>query len=342
MESKKIELAGFLALFIGLLVLTFLVFKPFILIIVLAAVLSVLFQPLYKMFVRFFYGNKSFAASIMVIIALIFLILPIIFLGLQISGQAQNLFSFMKIDQGQYILDIQQHINIFVQHFVPSFNFSISDYIDKILVFISDNFGGLLSQTTYIFFQTFLMLLALFLFLRDGDKMLDKFISFSPFKNEQNKEIVGSVDRTIISVIRGTLFVGLIRFVLITVAFYFLGIQDLVLWGSVGGIIGAVPGLGTPFVIIPAFIYFLLNGHILSAVYVMLFGALLLFFVDDLLSAYFFGKGLEVPSLFILFSILGGIMYFGPLGFIFGPIILSLFVSVVDMYKILVLKKSIQ
>ncbi len=100
-----------------------------------------------------------------------------------------------------------------------------------------------------------------------------------------------------------------------------------------------IPGVGTPFVIVPACIYLLLYGSTLSAVLVAVFGLLLVLFIDNSLSTYFFGKGLDTPSIFILFSIIGGIIFFGPVGFIFGPIVLSLFISAVDMYKILVLKK---
>jgi predicted PurR-regulated permease PerM len=148
------------------------------------------------------------------------------------------------------------------------------------------------------------------------------------------------VYRAITSVIRGTLFVGLIRFVLLAIAFYFFGVPAPLLWASIGGIIAAVPSFGAPFVIIPAFLYLLLSHHIFSAIGMGIVGVLLVIFIDNMLSTYFFGKVLGAPSFLVLFSILGGIIFFGPLGFIFGPIILSLFISAVDMYKILVLKKS--
>jgi predicted PurR-regulated permease PerM len=340
MERKKLELITFSGLFGGLFILTFFVFKPFLSILVLAMVLSVLFHPLYKKLIKVFHGGRSFVACLLVIIALIFLIIPILFFGLQIFGQAQNFFSLTQVGQGKYMQVIQQNIEVLVQHIIPSYSFNISDSINKLLDFVANNLGGLLSQTANIFFQTFFLLFAFFFFLRDGEKMLDSLVTLSPFEKEQNKDIIDSVYQTINSVIRGTLFVGLIRFVLLAVAFYLFGIPNALLWASIGGIIGAVPGLGTPFVIIPSFIYLLLYSNIFLAIGMGLFGILLSFFIDNLLSAYFFGKGLDVSPLFILFSILGGIIFFGPLGFIFGPIILSLFISVVDMYKILVLKNK--
>jgi predicted PurR-regulated permease PerM len=340
MEQKRLELILFSALFVVLSVLLFFVFRPFLYIIVLAGVLSVLFHPLHEKLVVVFHGRKSFVACFLVIVALIFIIIPVLFFGLQIFTQAQSFFSLTQVDQGQYMQDIQQNINGLVQHFVPNFSFNISDSINKVQTFVSDNLGNLLSQTAYIFFQVFFLLLTLFFFLRDGTKMLDSFFSLSPFEKEQNREVIGSTSRMITSVIRGTLFVGLIRLVLITIAFYFLGIPNALLWGSIGGIIAMVPGLGTFFVIVPACLYLLLYGNIFWVIGMGLFGVLLFFFIDNLLSTHFFGKGLHIQSPLILFSIIGGVIFFGPLGFIFGPIILSLFISLVHIYKILVLKKE--
>src|ERR1035437_4564352 len=173
MESKRLELVIFSALFFVLSVLTFLVFRPFLYIIVLGAVLSVLFHPLYKKLTTILNGGESFVSFLLVIVALVFLILPVLYFGLQIFGQAQNFFSLTQIAQGQYVQTAQHNINTFVQHIIPGFSIDIQDFINKVLTFIYANFAGLLSQTTYIFFQTFLLLFTLFFFLRDGDKILD-------------------------------------------------------------------------------------------------------------------------------------------------------------------------
>jgi predicted PurR-regulated permease PerM len=340
MESKKLELIVFSGLFVVLSVLTFFVFQPFLRVIVLAAVLSVLVHPLYVKMVAMFRGHRSVAAALLVIMAFVFLIAPVLFFGLQILGQAQNFFYWTHADQGQYIQLAQQSIDVFIQHFVPGFSFNLADSISRLLAFVSSNLGGLISQTTFIFFETFFVLVTFFFFLRDGEKMLDSVVSLSPFEKAQNKEMISSVNRTITSVVRGTIFVGLIRFGLLAAAFYLLGIPNALLWGSIAGIIGAIPGLGTPFAVIPAFVYLLLYGNIFSVIGMGLFGVLLFFFVDNMLATYFLGKGLDVPALFILFAILGGVIFWGPLGLIFGPIVLSLFISMIDIYKILVLNKQ--
>lgn len=339
-ESKRLEILSFIVLLGGVSLLAFFIFQPFLHILILAGVLTVLFQPLYKKMLTIFNGKgKNFFAFLVVVIALIFLIIPILFFGLQILGQAQSFFSLTQPVQGQHLQALQQSIETLIKHVFPNFSFNISSYISRLTDFISSNLGVLISGTAYIILETMFLLFTFFFFLRDGEKILTSFITFSPFGNEQNKKIINSVSRTITSVIRGTLFVGLIRWIIMALGFYLLGIPNFLLWGTIGAIIGAVPGLGTPFVIVPAVAYLLLNGNIMQAIGMGFLGALIILFIDNMLSAYFFGKGLDAPAIFVLFSILGGIMFFGPLGFIFGPIILSLFISVLDMYKILILKK---
>ncbi len=339
MESKRLELLVFLVFFVGLSILTFFVFQPFLHVLVLAAVLAVLFHPLNKRLTTIFPKRKTLIALFLVVVAFVFLIVPILFFGLQILKQAESFFSLMHVGQGYYVQALQQGINKLVQHVVPSFSISISDIMTSALSFVGANLTGLLTQTASLFFEILFLLFGFFLFLHSGEGILDSIISLSPFEKGQNKQIADSLYRTITSIVRGTLFVGFVRLVLLTLAFYFLGIPNALLWGSIGGLIGALPGIGSPIALIPAFLYLFFYANIFWAIAMGVFGVLLIFFVDNLLSAYFFGKGLDVPSLFVLFSILGGIIFFGPLGFIFGPIILSLFISAIDMYKILVLKR---
>jgi predicted PurR-regulated permease PerM len=337
MEKNRLEIASFSILCAIILVLTFFVFQPFLSILILAAVLSLLFKPLYNETLKFYSKGKNLAAVVVVFTALIFIILPILFFGFQIIGQVQKFFTLIESGSGPHISAIQQSVEALVRNLFPNFSFNISEYASKVLIFISSNFGTFISQTAYIFFQTFLLLFTLFFFLRDGDYIFNGLISLSPFKKEQNVEIVKSIHGAITSVVRGTLFVGLIRWGLLTAGFYLLGIPDAMVWGSVAGIIGMTPGLGTPFVIIPTVIYFFLVGSMMSVIGTILFGVLIMIFIDNILSSYFFGKGLDAPPVFILFSILGGVMFFGPLGFIFGPIVLSLCISIIEMYKILIL-----
>lgn len=332
MQKSRAENISLIILFVVAAVLLFFVFAPLISILALAAVFAILLHTPYKLLTRRFNGWKNLSATITVIAMLVLVVVPIFFLGWQISQEAQNLYADMSGNGAQYLRDVQQAIQNPIRQIVPGFTFNIYTYVGNTLIAISNNLGSLAYQTLYVVFETFLMLLALFFFLRDGRTMLAELVDVSPLGRETTQEVLDRMCQTIGAVIKGTVLNALIRFGLIWVAFALFNIPNAILWSSIGGIVGAIPGLGTPFAFLPAVAYLYLGGNALGALGLALFGIAVVILVDNILTSYFFGKGLQVPPLFVLFSILGGVIFFGPLGFILGPLVLSVFVSVVRVH----------
>jgi predicted PurR-regulated permease PerM len=333
MTNDRLQNFAFFALFAGVSVLLFFVFSPFIHILALGAVFAILLERPYERLSRLLGGSKSAAAALVVFLLLLFVIVPLFFLGTQIFLEAQTLY-VQSPDVGvQYVETLQSAIIHFVQRFSPTFTFNAALYVGNVLSFISTNLAALVSGTVYLLLETFLMLLAFFFFLRDGRGLLTSLEQASPFGKKETDEILRSMYQTIQTVVKGTLLVAAIRWICIGIAFYIFGIPNAVLWGSVGGIVGAIPGLGALLVFVPATLYLYLQGQVLGAIGIAIFGLLVIIFVDNLLTPYFFGKGLEVPQIFVLFSVLGGIIFFGPVGFILGPLVLSIFLSLLRIYS---------
>ena len=332
MKKSRLETVSFLVLLGAIVVLTFAVFKPFLQVLTLAAVLAILFDAPYERLVRLLRGQRSIAAIIWMLLVIIFLVVPVFILGSQIFIEAQGVYTRLA-ENGSSLTSIQNAIQAPIQKISPHFVFSVSDYVTKSLGFISDNLGVSVSQTVWVIFYTFLILLTLFFFLRDGRVMLAAVMRMSPLETSHTEEIFKQLHQTVVSVIHGTLVVAIIRWFLISIGFYLFGIPNAILWGSIGGIIGAIPGLGTLFVIAPAALYLYVGGNVVGAIGLALYGLVVIGFVDNVMGPYFFGRGLEVQPIFVLFSILGGIIFFGPMGFILGPLILSVFLSLMHMYS---------
>jgi predicted PurR-regulated permease PerM len=334
MPKNKLESISFLVLFAVVSLLLFFVLTPFFTIIALAAVFAVLLHRPYERLTRVFGKMYGLTAVLVVVLTLIFFIVPLFFLGGQILQEAQSVFLSIYGNSSHYLQVIQQTVENPIRQISSGFVFDINAYVENILAVISNHLGSLAYQTLAIFFQTFLMLLALFFFLRDGKKLVSTLIQLSPLGEETTREILNKMSVTINAVINGTLVNALIRWVCFSVAFYIFGIPNFILWGSLGGIIGAIPGLGTIFAFIPAIAYSYLQGNILGTVGLTLSAFVIVIVVDNILAAYFFGKGLDVSPIFVLFSILGGVVFFGPLGFVLGPLVLSVFLSVARVYDL--------
>ena len=334
MDTHKLGNLPLFVLFIGISILLFFVFAPFFTVLSLAAVFAVLLHQPYEKLARMLGGWQGTAALCTVILTLVLFIVPLFFIGAQIFQETQSIYAGAHDGGLQYVRTIQSAIEIPIRQLFPGFVFDIHTYTGSVLSFISQNLGSLIYQTFSVLFGTFFMLLALFFFLRDGRGLLVSLAQASPLGKDVTNDLLKKMHQTVSSVMRGTLCIVLIRWLCIWVAFSLFGIPHAILWSSVGGIIGAIPGLGTPFAFIGAVAYLYLQGAILSAIGLALFGGAIVILVDNILTSYFFGKGLEVSPLFVLFSIIGGIIFFGPLGFILGPLVLSVFLSVIRDYGI--------
>ncbi len=332
MDKGRLHTFAFFALFGAVALVLFLVFRPFLQILTLATVCAILLQRPYLRLSKFS-GSTSFAATTIVTLFIIFIITPLFFLGTEIFLEAQTVYTQTPGAGIEYVQTTGGSITNFIHQLYPAFTFNASQYIDVVVSFISSNLASVVSGTALIVFDTFLMLLALFFFLRDGKSLVQSAIAASPFGKEETTALVTSMHITITTVVRGTLLVAAIRWICIGVAFSLFGIPNALLWGSVGGIIGAIPGLGTLLVFVPATLYLYLAGNVIGAIGVAISGILVIILIDNLLTPYFFGKGLEVPQLFVLFSLLGGVLFFGPVGFILGPLVLSVFVSLLKIYS---------
>lgn len=334
MQKDELKNPLLIFLLIGASLLLFLVFKPFFSLLALAAFFAILLHRPYEWLTKISSGKRNIAAVMTVMLMFIFFIAPVFFLGTQIYQEAHGIFVGVHENGSQYLKNIQALIVNPIRQIIPGFNLDVNSYIGNILVVISNNLETLVYQTFYVIFETFLMLFALFFFLRDGQNLLTSFIKASPLGEETTRGIFEKMYQTVMSIMRGTFVNALIRWLGIWIAFSVFNIPNAILWSSIGGIIGAIPGLGTPFAFIPAIAYLYLKGNVASIIGLALSGVILMIVVDNILTSYFFGKGFLISPLFVLFSLIGGIMFFGPLGFILGPLILSVFLSVVHVYSL--------
>ena len=117
-------------------------------------------------------------------------------------------------------------------------------------------------------------------------------------------------------------------------AFAVAGIQGAMFWGTIMTLLSIVPGIGTALVWVPASIILAMKGHVVAAAGLAAFCAIVVGSVDNLLRPRLVGRDTQMHDLLILFGTIGGLLLFGVLGFIVGPIVAALFVTVWDIYGI--------
>jgi predicted PurR-regulated permease PerM len=105
------------------------------------------------------------------------------------------------------------------------------------------------------------------------------------------------------------------------------GIPDVVFWTVVMIVLSILPLIGGALVWVPAAIILAATGHVIQAVLLVLFCSVIVGSVDNVLRPRLVGRDTKMHDLMILFSTLGGLIVFGPVGFILGPVLAGLFVT---------------
>jgi Predicted permease len=188
--------------------------------------------------------------------------------------------------------------------------------------------------TFQVLANLFLTFFAMFYFFRDGDKLIQRLKYLSPLADKYKEELFIRFISVSRATIKGTVVVGLIKGFIGGLTFWIFGISSPILWGVVMAILSIIPMLGAWLVMYPAAVILLLLGHIWQGIALFLISTLIISSVDNILQPRLVGRSTGLHDLLIFFSTLGGISMFGVMGFIVGPIIAALFISILDVYGI--------
>jgi predicted PurR-regulated permease PerM len=339
-RTQRLQRGSLLALALGTTILFLWVIWDFILALLLAAILSGMFHPIYRRIARKIGHRRSMAAAITVGGVLVALIVPFVIFLVMIAEQVVALSRIARPW-------VEANAGLFAQmdglfDRVPQLRF-LRPYRDQIMAKLGDvasEAGSLsvalvtaaASQTATFALMLFVVLYAMYFFLKDGKSALDKMLYYLPLPPEDETRMVGRFMSVSRATIKGTVIIGAIQGALGGVAFAVAGINGAAVWGTMMALLSAIPGLGHALVWIPACIYLAAAGHLGACIGLLIWCAGVVGSVDNFLRPWLVGKDTELPDIVILVSTLGGIVLFGFLGFIVGPIIAALFVTVWELY----------
>ena len=348
MESSTISGANLRTAFVLLLVVAVTVlflavtwpfFKP----LLLGALLAGLFHPLYRWITRLFGGRRSLGAAVTLLVLLV--------LGLG------PLSAFLGIVLQQALTMSDQAIPWLTQHLGAASTFNVQEWLVKKFPALAKYmpsqeqlleqvgtaaktagaflvaFASRMTATTAAFLlNLFVMLYAMFFFFRDGDKILERIFYYTPLNDEDETRMLTQFASITRATVKGTLVIGIIQGALAGVAFWVAGIEGAALWGTIMTILAIIPGIGAALVWVPAAIILFVTGQHLTAILLATWCAAVVGTVDNFLRPMLVGRDAKMPDLLILIGTLGGLFLFGLIGFIVGPIVCGLFLTVWDIY----------
>ncbi len=339
MRIKNYNVYFFMLILIMMSVLVFVLFKPFLSAILTAAILAATFYKPYNFLVGKV-KSKSLSSLLTCLLILVIIVLPTITVFGLVVKELNDVYQKSAINgnfnQG-YFLNILNNVknSAIVQSlkienlFQPS---QIEEVVKNmgvsLLAIIQKTYQNIVASVLWVF----VMFFSLYYFLMDGHKLIEKIMYLSPLKDKYEEELSRKFSSMVRATLKGTIIVGTIQGILGGIMFAIVGIPSFIIWGVVMIILSIIPAIGSGLVWVPVGIIMLLSGKVASGIFVLLFGTLVISFVDNILRPKLVGNDMEMHPLLIFFSTLGGLIAFGIIGFIIGPVIMALFLVLWEIY----------
>lgn len=339
-KSVPLEQGVLLAVVVGISVLFLAMIGNFLLTLILAGIFAGMARPTF-LWLTHRLGERRRLASILTVVALLLLILTPLgaFLALvlsqaaEVSGQAgpwirEQLNRFPELTAWLQALP-------FVGQFMPDQAELVqraSELVSRSGSFVINNLGAATSGTVNVVLQLFVMLYAIYFFLIDGPAILGRILYYTPLKEEDERALVDQFVSVTRATIKGSILVGLIQGGLAGAAFFALGLPGAAFWSTVMAVLSIIPVLGSGIVWVPASIILAFTGRMAAGVGLAVWGVVVVGLADNFLRPRFVGRDTKMHDLLVLLSTFGGLAMFGIVGFMIGPIVGALFLTVWKLY----------
>jgi len=330
MEQIRQQKKFFLALLgVGALLMLFMLL-PFLVPIVLAITFAVLFYPLYQTFLTGTKDNVALSAVATIVLIFVFVFTPLILLGFQIFQEASLLYA--QYSNAGSFSDTIAYAQQYLTKLFPFADIDINSLIRQGAALVASNLGTVFSSTISTFIGLVLMVLLLYYLLSHSRHVYQAIVRISPLEEPHTRQILDRLAAVINTVIKGSLLIAFVQGVVCTIGFSLFGMPEPLLWGTITGFAALIPPVGTLFTVVPAALYLFSITNVSGAIGIFLWGTLGVGLIDYLLRPLIIRRDIQVPPVFIIFSILGGISFFGPIGFLLGPLVLSFLLTLFAMY----------
>jgi predicted PurR-regulated permease PerM len=337
--DKGYYMFALLALVVILGYLSYLILRPFLAPIGWAFVFSIVFYPIYRFIVKVVRWD-SLAAAITAALVCVLILGPFSYFTYLLGSEISNV-SLRPIDiKGMAKLlshpsiapamkKVLAFLDLSQSQLQASVVKGLSEAGKRLLEYVPGRIGDMAGAVVHFALMAF----ALFFFLRDGSHFLARAKDFMPFKKEHRERLTDQIRDIVISTIYGGIVVAVIQGIIGALALALLAVHSPILWGLAISICSFLPVVGSSIVWVPAVLFLLAKGMVLKALVFAAVGVFGISMVDNVVRPLIMRGRLRMPLLAIFFSVLGGIEVFGLIGLVMGPLVLAVFISVVDILR---------
>lgn len=312
-------------------------FWPFLFALIIYMTLRPISEKLRKM-VRF----ASLSSFMMLVGLSCVVFVPVLVLLLGIADQAMEFYRYIKDELVRAQVSDWIGRSETVQWLYAQFNVNRGEILSKTLSVLEQASMSIFDNVTVVvgfslnFAMNFVfMLLILFFLFKDGHKLDEPFYRILPFPDDVEQDVVKRLKEVVKMLLAGNLFIMTLQGLFLGVGFYIVGVPGALLWASIAAVLSLIPVVGTMIVWLPAVAFLAIKGSYAQAVFVGVWSLGWYLALENLVKPAIFGKKLKFHPLIFFFLLLGSLKAFGLAGVILGPVLLTLFYSLWEIYKII-------
>lgn len=315
--------------------------------IMLGAIIVTVTFPTFMRVRKRVHGRQNLAAALMLVGITFLLIIPIFIITLLIVQQANGLIQHLQSGEAQQVLariDLPARL-AFIQRFIPSFDpQSISPQrlilpvVKSVPGWVAANGTAVIGGLAGLLIGFFLVLLSAFFFYVEGETIIDQLAILSPLPERYDREFGETVKDVIDATFRGHLITGGVQGVVTMAGLLIAHVPAALFWGAVATVMSLLPMVGAAAVWVPATIYLYIAAAMgkvpyWQPIFLTIWGVVVVSVVDNIVRPWTMKGKSQLPAIPLLFAVLGGMQAFGFVGLVLGPLVFSLLMSIIDIYK---------
>lgn len=327
-----------IALVIITLIACYFVFQPFLTEIVVAAILVTIFYKPYEKLVAFLKGRKNLAALLMCLFLVAIIILPTVKMITYAAEKSVTAYTetsdyFTTHDFNDILqTPIAQRLNLndidLSNNVVKNV---LLDFLQKSSNWMLSGATSALVSTTSFVVSLVMIILTMFFFFVDGQNMLRYLMYLSPLQDKYDREIFTKFKEVSYTTMVSTFVVAIAQGGVGAIGFAIVGFPAF-LAGVLVALLSLLPYVGSTIFYVPIGIYYLLVGQTWQGIFVLAWGFFIIGTIDNVIRAWMLKDKAKINPIFVVFSVLGGIVLFGFWGVVLGPLVVSIAATVLHIY----------
>ena len=312
--------------------LLWLMMAPFITALALAAVIVTICYPLYTRILNHVpRRNETVAALLATLAVLVIVVIPLFWITSMLVSEAVSVYRLM--DGNQYSMSsVVSDFEGLISSLIPGLELDLMSHMRQGAEWFAGNLGAIFVGTASTLFSFFIAIIGSFYFFRDGRRFTKALIDVSPLADMEDGLILKRMASAVRGVATGTVLVAIIQGVSAALGFTIFGFERAILFGTIVAITALVPGIGPSVVFVPAAVYSFFTGDYVSGIGIAIWYVVAITLLDNILGPYLMSRAHPMHPFLVLLSVLGGLALFGPIGFIVGPVITSVFIVLLEIY----------